>query len=158
MGVWSDLEVVLPAPPGATSNVGIRGALGVLGLDLLLKFKMTTMRGAALQMPGGSPATADMIRLQPDSAFWSTAQLNHMEYAYPFAILMFYISYKRASKGGDLTQASQRWCNVSLLSCILFVLGVILQARGKKPHPLRVLGAVGRYASYAGLLYGASQA
>lgn len=77
--VWSDLEVVLPGPPGATSNVAVHSSLGVLGLDLLLKFKMTTMRGAALQMPGGSPATADMIRLQPDSAFWSTAQLNHME-------------------------------------------------------------------------------
>merc|ERR1712151_543522 len=105
------------------------------------------------QMPGGSPATGDMLRLVPESSYWSTAQLNHMEYAYPLAILMCFISYRNALKGESPSQACQRWCKFSVLSCILFVLGVIMQRHGKKPHPIRVLGALGRYCSYAALLY-----
>merc|ERR1712100_95389 len=60
-----------------------------------------------------------------------------MEYAYPLAMLMFYISCRSNSKGESPTQACRSWCRLSLLSCILFVLGVILQGHGKKTasHP-----------------------
>merc|ERR1712072_1609282 len=118
---------------------------------------MTRLRGNAI-LAAGAGNTETMVQANPLGAAFHTAQLNHSEYAYPFAILMLYISYKKASKGESLTPMSQRWSRVSVISSILFVLGVVLQGNGKTPNPLRVLGALGRYLSYAGLIRAALNA
>lgn len=152
--VWSDLEKVLPNP-GARNDVAKKGALAVLGLDLLLKMNMTRVRVQAAQV-AGSVAHETMLKVIPSGAAFHTAQLNHSEYAFPFAILMLYISYRKSSKGESLTPWSQTWSNISVISCILFVLGVL--APGKQPNPIRVLGALGRYFSYGGLIHAALNA
>jgi len=154
--VWKDLDAVLPTGEAATGDVK-SCALAVLGLDLLLKVNMTRLRGKAIQAVG-SGMQADMLRANPSGAAWHTAQLNHTEYAYPFAILMLYLSYRKEATAEGLTPWSKRWSRVSVISCLLFVLGVVLQGKSAKPHPLRALGAIGRYLAYGGLLYSAIQA
>merc|ERR550537_1253398 len=100
---------------------------------------MTRLRVNALPLAGATDTAAVATTNQLGAAF-HLAQLNHSEYAYPFAILMLYISYKKASKDESLTPVSQRWSRVAMASCMLFVAGVVLQGTGKQPHPLRVLG------------------
>merc|ERR1712048_1268664 len=135
--VWEDLEAVLPAPLSG-SCVAKQCSLAVLGLDWLLKVNMTRFRGQAISA-GKNPA--DIIAAIPDSKAWSVAQLNHSEYAYPLAILMFYLSYRRSSSGDELSAGQQKMCKASVIACIFFVIGVVLQGKSSGPHPLRFLGA-----------------
>lgn len=144
--VWSDIEVKLP-----TTDVAKTCSLAVLGLDWILKVNMTRLRVQATAAGVG----ADFFSFA-NAKEAHTAQLNHMEYAYPFAILMMYISYKRKSHGESITPVTSRLCKVSVLSCILFVIGVLLQGKSAAPHPVRALGAIGRYASMGALLYTAA--
>lgn len=159
--VWTDLESVLPGSVALCIKsmqsgkcVAQQSSLAVLGLDWLLKFNMTRFRGQAIAAGGNM---MDVLNAIPDSKAWSTAQLVHTEYAYPMAILMFYLSYKRSANGESLTPSQDKMCKASVITCLMFVVGVVLQGKNSNPHPLRFLGAVGRYASYAGLIYTASQ-
>lgn len=152
--VWDDLEKVLP---GTKLSAVLCSALGVLGLDLLLKANMTRLRIAALQVVA-SGATEAVVKVNPLAANFHTAQLNHSEYASPFALLMLYISCKKAAQSESVTPSSKKWSIASLISCIVFVTGVILQGDKSQPHPFRALGAVGRYVSYGGLIYSALKA
>eukprot|EP00746_Dinoflagellata_sp_MGD_P020758 gnl/MRDRNA2_/MRDRNA2_14838_c0_seq1.p1 gnl/MRDRNA2_/MRDRNA2_14838_c0~~gnl/MRDRNA2_/MRDRNA2_14838_c0_seq1.p1 ORF type:complete len:369 (-),score=73.52 gnl/MRDRNA2_/MRDRNA2_14838_c0_seq1:3-1109(-) len=153
--VWADLEKVIPGP--GSEDAAKTGALAILGLDFLLKVNMTRLRGQAIAM-AGSGDTLTMVKSNALAANFHTAQLNHTEYAYPFAILLMYISYKKASKGESLTPWAEKWSKISAISCFMFVVGVVLQGSGKQPHPLRFLGAVGRYLSYGGLIHAALKA
>jgi adenylate kinase len=148
--VWDDLEALLPGP-----DVPKNCSLAILGLDFLLKFNMTRLRGAAIAAGAGP---ADVLSVVDGSKAWSIAQLNHAEYAYPLAMLMFYISYKKASQGESLKPSFKNICKLSFVSCLLFSVGVVLQGKAKGPHPVRFVGAVGRYISYVGLLYAALKA
>ena len=91
---------------------------------------------------------------------------------------MLYLSYKAHQKKGDHTVSpasgttavvqgspevgqlsvwAKRWANAFLAATWLFIIGVVQQGNGDKPHPLRVLGVLLRYVSYGGLVYQAAK-
>lgn len=50
-------------------------AILLAATDLLMKARMTTIRGPVAQSVGGSTRTADMIRIDSRASYWSVAQL-----------------------------------------------------------------------------------
>ena len=93
---------------------------------------------------------------------WSRAQLNNTEYAPMLALLIFVIKYKADKAKRSLSMGEKAACVASVAFSYMFLYaaagqGTIDHANMKPGRggmsPLRPVGALGRYASFAALIY-----
>merc|ERR1719359_1643771 len=86
---------------------------------------------------------------------WHKAQTNSAEYHGIFIGMCAILKLGWDSKGAEPSQGTNVACAMSAISSVLFAIGVIVgksaganpTGRGpsEQPHPLRALGAIGRY-------------
>jgi uncharacterized membrane protein YecN with MAPEG domain len=132
-------------------NAATGGAAIIGALDLLLKANMSRVRVAEMLMKRAA-ASSNKGSLS-SLAWWHTLNLNHAEYTPVYLALMLYLGLRQSSRSKPLTRGQGIACWCSILSSVMFVAGYLLAGVGaQRPHPLRALGALGRYASYALLL------
>mmetsp|Transcript_9765 Transcript_9765/g.11229 ORF Transcript_9765/g.11229 Transcript_9765/m.11229 type:complete len:149 (-) Transcript_9765:430-876(-) len=123
--------------------------------------QMQVIRKAVKEGKKGSEAGAAFLQ-SPYYRSWSRAQLNNTEYAPMLSLLCLVIKYKADKEERNLTKSESLACLSSVVFSYMFVYAVATQGKidhkNMKPgqggmSPLRPMGALGRYASMAWLLY-----
>ena len=141
-------------------NAAVVGTAIIASIDVLLKANMSRVRVMSMKkaasVAGIAAAKAEIAsRLK----WWHVLNLNHAEYTPIFASLMLYLGLRQSLLSKPLTRGQSLACWCTTLSSILFVVGyLVMGSSARQPHPLRAIGALGRYVSYVILIIQALRA
>mmetsp|Transcript_41392 Transcript_41392/g.88202 ORF Transcript_41392/g.88202 Transcript_41392/m.88202 type:complete len:152 (-) Transcript_41392:80-535(-) len=136
-------------------SVPLQSASAQTLLALMLGLRMSAFRGQSF--------TADGVLESASFQKWHKAQQNSAEYHGIFIGMCALIHFGWSRSGLEPSTKSNVACAISAISSYLFAIGVILgksaaanpTGRGatEQPHPLRLLGAVGRYIAMGLMAY-----
>ena len=146
----------------ATASIFGHGLTTLLLAMRMSKINIEQMTVARKAGSAGAKTAAAKFLQSPYYRSWSRAQLNNTEYAPTLSLLCLCVKLKAESRRRALTWSEAAACFSSWFFSIIFVYACATQ--GKVEHhkmrpgqggmsPLRPLGAFGRYAAFAFLLF-----